>query len=226
VTKPVIEWDKVDFLGRLSVANRRRLLVGSTRTVYPAGALAIRPGGPRVVFVIDSGLARAYWSLPDGRQTTVAFFRPDEIVGATTFLDNPPSTFVQTITESTLTVLDPDNLRTLAEHEVQVAMAMATNLSLRVRDAFRLVTLRSLGSIRERVAYDLLTRASQSQVVAGRLEVRATQTQLADSIGSSREVLSRALRDLRAAGIVETEPGLIRVLNPQRLVAIVRFFVT
>jgi CRP/FNR family transcriptional regulator len=226
LTKPAIELDRVDFLGRLSVANRRRLLLGSTRAVYPAGTLAIRPGGPRVVFLIDSGLARAYWTIPDGRQAAVAFYRPQEIVISNTFLDRPPWTFVQTITDSTLTLLDPDNVRALAEHEVQVAVAMATNLSLRVRDAFRLITVRSLGSIRERLAYDLLTRTSQSQLVAGRLEVRATQTQLADSIGSSREVLSRALRDLRAAGIVETAPGLVRVLNPQQLVAIVSCFVT
>jgi hypothetical protein len=38
-------------------------------------------------------------------------------------------------------------------------------------------------------------------------------------------VMSRALRDLRAEGIVETAPGLIRVLDPERLAAIVRTFV-
>jgi CRP-like cAMP-binding protein len=76
------------------------------------------------------------------------------------------------------------------------------------------------------VAYDLLDRASQSQLVVGRLDVTATQAQLADSIGSSREVLSRTLADFRAAGIVETAPGVVRVLNPQRLAAIVDAFVT
>jgi CRP/FNR family cyclic AMP-dependent transcriptional regulator len=224
--KPEIDTDAVDFLSLLSAANRRRLLAGSTRTVYAAGALAIWPGGDRVVFLLDSGLARAFWTIPDGRQTTVAFFRPQEIVGGTTFPDNPPWTFVQAITESTLILLDPDKFRTLAKKEPQVAMAMAATLSMRVRDGFRLTTVRSLGSIRERVAYDLLTRASQSQRVVGRLEVQATQAQLADSIGSSREVLSRAMRDLRAAGIVETSPGLVRVINPQKLAAIVSAFVT
>jgi CRP-like cAMP-binding protein len=61
--------------------------------------------------------------------------------------------------------------------------------------------------------------------VVGRLEVRATQADLADSIGSSREVMSRALRDLREEGIVETAPGVIRVVNPADLAAIVRAFV-
>lgn len=223
--KPAIQPDAVHFLSLLSADNRRRLLEGSTRMVFPAGAIAVRPGGPRLAFVIESGLVRAYWTIPDGRQTTVAIFRADEIVGGTTFADNPPWTFIQAISESSVTVLDIDRFRMLADQEAQVAMAIATNLSRRVRDAHRLVTVRSLGTIRERVAYDLLERASQSQLVIGRLEVTGTQAQLADSIGSSREVLSRAIADLRAEGIVETAPGVVRVLDSRRLADIVAAFV-
>lgn len=224
LAKSAIDRDDVRFLSLLSTASRRSLLEGSTRVVYPAGAIAIRPGGRRLTFLIDSGLARAYWTIPDGRQATIAILRPDELVGATAFVDNPRA-FVQAITETTVTVLDLYRFRTLVEQEVEVALAISAHLSMRVRDAYRLVSVRTLGNIRERVAYDLLDRASQSQVVVGRLEVEATQSQLADSIGSSREVLSRALADLRMAGIVETAPGVVRVLNPQRLAAIVRAFV-
>lgn len=224
LTRSVIERDEVDFLSLLSMANRRWLLERSTRAVYPAGALAIRPGGRRLTFLIDSGLARVYWTIPDGRQATIAILRPDELVGATAFGESP-RTFVQAITETTVTILDLDHFRTVVEQEVEVAMAIATHLSMRVRDAYRLVAVRTLGNIRQRVAYDLLDRASQSQLVIGRLEIVATQAQLADSIGSSREVLSRAIGDLRAAGIVETAPGVVRVLDPQRLADIVSEFV-
>ena len=54
---------------------------------------------------------------------------------------------------------------------------------------------------------------------------RQTHADLADSIGSSREVVSRALRRLRTLEIVETAPGLVRVTDPERLVAVVRAFV-
>ncbi|MEA2627981.1 MAG: Crp-like helix-turn-helix domain, partial [Chloroflexota bacterium] len=56
-------------------------------------------------------------------------------------------------------------------------------------------------------------------------EARATHEDLAYSIGSSREVVSRTLKGLRLAGIVETAPGRTRVLNPVRLAAIARAFV-
>jgi CRP-like cAMP-binding protein len=176
-------------------------------------------------YIIESGLARAFWSLPDGRQTTIAIVRPNELVGSTAAVGWVPWIFMQLITESTLLTLDTQELRMLASTEVEVAVAISQHLASRIRDAYRLIAVRSLGNIRERVAYDLLDRAAQSQLVVGRLEVMATQADLADSIGSSREVMSRALRDLRAEGIVETAPGLIRVLEPERLAAIVKAFV-
>jgi CRP-like cAMP-binding protein len=223
--QPVVDRDDVDFLSLLSAPNCRRILEGSTRAVYSAGASIAHPGGAQPVFLIERGLARAYWSVPDGRQTTVAILRQHELVGGAAVAGNPPWTFVQAITESTLTILDRQNVRALAEEEAEVALAIATQLSRRVSDACQLVAIRSLGNIRTRIAYDLLDRASQSQTVIGRLEVTATQSQLADSIGSAREVLSRALADLRAAGVVETAPGVVRILKPQQLADIVSEFV-
>ena len=222
---PAAPSTSVDFMSLLSVANRRRLLQGSTRAVQPAGTIALRPMGPARTYVVESGLGRAFWSLPDGRQTTVAIVRPRELVGATVSLGHAPWLFMQIITESTLVTLDTEVLRTLTATELEVSAAVSLDLAMRVRDAYRLIAVRSLGNIRERMAYDLLDRAAQSQLVVGRLEVIATQADLADSIGSSREVMSRALRDLRAEGILETAPGVIRVLDPARLAAIVRAFV-
>jgi hypothetical protein len=47
--------------------------------------------------------------------------------------------------------------------------------------------------------------------------VRASQQQLADSIGSVREVVARSLRGLRDDRIVATGPNLVRVLDVERL---------
>jgi CRP/FNR family cyclic AMP-dependent transcriptional regulator len=212
----------VDFLSLLSPANRRRLLEGSTRAVYPGGTIVAHPSGAALAYLVDYGLARLYWNVPDGRQATIAIIRPKELAGGTMALGASPWVFMQVITDTALTILNVATLRELAAAELEVSSAISAHLAMRVREAYRLIAVRSLGNIRERVAYDLLDRAAHSQLVVGRLEVRATQADLADSIGSSREVMSRALRDLRAEGIVETAPGVIRVLNPAGLAAIVR----
>jgi CRP/FNR family transcriptional regulator, anaerobic regulatory protein len=217
--------DAIDFLSLLSDVNRRRVLEGSTKRAYPAGSIAFHPEGLEPPFVLERGLARVYTSAPDGRQATVTFVHRNELAGGTAIVSRPPRVHIQVVINSTLTILDADKVRRLAATEAAVCQAVAVHLAARVRSSFRLISVRSLGNIRERVAYDLLDRACQSQLVVGRLEVSATHADLALSIGSSREVVSRALRDLRSAGIVETVPGLVRVIDPVRLAAIVRAFV-
>jgi CRP/FNR family transcriptional regulator len=225
MSAPGLARDGVDFLSLLSEANRRRVLEGSTRTVFRAGSIAFHPEGPPVLFLLESGLARAYSSVPDGRQATVAFAHENELIGGIVILSRPPMLYVQAVVESTLRTLDVETVRKLAASEIDVLNAIASHLTARVFRAFQLIGVRSLGNIRERVAYDLLERACRSQLMVGRLEARATHANIADSIGSSREVVSRALRDLRVARIVETAPGMVRVIDPIRLAAIVRAFV-
>lgn len=215
----------LDFLSLVTEANRERLLAGSTQGTFPPGSIVIRPDGPPAAYLLETGLARTYWNVPDGRQATMAFAHPTELVGVTSITGEPPWLFLQVITESRMTILDINAVRKLAATDVEISTAVGAHLLRRLREAYRLIAVRTLGNIKERVAYDLLDRAAQSQLVVGRLEVRATQADLADSVGSSREVMSRALRELRVEGIVETAPGVIRVLDPTRLAAIVRAFV-
>ena len=221
---PGFEKDEVDFLSLLSEDNRRRALEGSTRAEYPPGAIAYHPEMPPRAFLLDRGLARAYVGVPDGRQATCTYFHSNELIGGTTIVSHPPRILVQVIVKSTLICLDLPMLRKLAVTENQVTGAIAVHLAALVRSAFRLIAVRSLGDIRQRLAYDLLDRACRSQLEVGRLEARATHADLADSIGSAREVVGRALAVMREAGLVETSPGLVRVIDPLRVAAIVRAF--
>jgi CRP/FNR family transcriptional regulator len=221
---PDFERDEVDFLSLLSEANRRRLLEGSTKAEYNAGAIAYQPESPPRAFLLDRGLARAYVSVPDGRQATTLFFHSNELIGGTTIVSRPPRIVVQVVVKSTLTSLDLPRVRRLATAENQVLAAVAMHLAAMVRNSLKIIAVRTLGDIRERLAYDLLDRACRSQLAVGRLEARATHADLADSIGSAREVVGRTLSRLRDEGIVENSPGLVRVVDPLRLAGIVRAF--
>jgi CRP/FNR family transcriptional regulator, cyclic AMP receptor protein len=48
---------------------------------------------------------------------------------------------------------------------------------------------------------------------------KVSQQELADAAGSVREVVARALRDLRVAGIVATAADRVEILDPARLYA-------
>lgn len=221
----------VDLLSLLSSAKRRLVLEGSKRAAYPAGTIAFHAGPPGRAFLLEKGLARVFMNVPDGREATVAFIHPGNLVGARNLIggipidDDPPLTGVQAVLDSTFTLLDLDIVRRLAAADIDVITAIATHLAERVHYDLRVVAVRTLGTVSERLAFDLLDRASRFQLADGRLEARATHEELAYSIGSSREVVGRSLKKLRAVGIIETAPRLTRVLDPVRLAALVRAFV-
>jgi CRP-like cAMP-binding protein len=220
----------VDLLSLLSSAKQRKVLEGAKRVDYRAGAVAFRPGAPRA-FLLDKGLARIYMSVRDGREVTVAFIHPGNLVGArnvlrgTSINKEAALTSVQAVIDSTFTLLDLNNLRQLAATDFEVVGAIATHLAERVHYDLRRVAVRTLGTVTERLAFDLLDRAFKSHLADGRLEAKATHEALAHSIGSSREVVGRSLKELRSARIVEATPGKIRILDPARLTAVVRAFV-
>jgi CRP-like cAMP-binding protein len=94
-------------------------------------------------------------------------------------------------------------------------------MASRISQAARLVTVRSLGTVRERLAYDLLERASDQLLRGEASSLRVTHEELAESIGSAREVVSRVLGELRRSGVINASPGVLSVLELERLAAIV-----
>jgi CRP/FNR family transcriptional regulator, cyclic AMP receptor protein len=224
--------ENFDFLALLTNANQRSLLEKSKQTSYPAGSVAVAQGDLGRAFLLRRGLVRIYWTAPDGRETTITFMYPGDLVGAPLLVPGPAGTWgfpgsvaAQIVVDSTLTFLDLETVRRLAAREIEVVTAIASCLAARVVRDIRKVAVGSLGNVPERLAVDLLERATRTQLSQGRLEAKATHQELADSIGSSREVVSRALKALRAQKIVETGPRLTRILDPVRLAMTVRTYV-
>jgi len=73
--------------------------------------------------------------------------------------------------------------------------------------------------VRQRVAAHLLDLAATQQNPEGPLVARVSQQELADAVGSVREVVARVLRDLRLAGIVATSGDAVRIVDAGLLYA-------
>jgi CRP-like cAMP-binding protein len=72
-------------------------------------------------------------------------------------------------------------------------------------------------SVRQRIGCHLLDLASEQQHGA-ELVARISQQDLAEAVGTVREVVVRVLRELREDGIVETGRTGLRLATPHRLV--------
>ena len=212
------------FLSLLTPAAREQLLRTSRRVDYRAGSIVYRPGEGERVLIVTGGIVRIYFQGAEGRQATVLFGHSGSIVGVVNVLGEIPQLFGQAIVRTSAIQVDHRVFRELVNRDLSTANVVAAYVAMRLRKTMELVGLRTIGSIRERLAYDLLDRACREQLASGRLIVEASQTELADSIGTSREVAARALAVLRSEGLVTTRRGIVQIESPTRLAKIVRDF--
>jgi CRP/FNR family cyclic AMP-dependent transcriptional regulator len=208
------------FLDLLKQPDRDEVLRGSRRIHYPEGATYHQHQAAPMALVVESGLIRIFVSSEDGRQASVAYFHPGDTYAALEILPSGPAS-LQALTESTVLVLDPLNLTRLLTQNYAVSEAGVRILGREIARLVRVITVRSLGSMTERLAFDLLERASETQLREGELVCHVTHEQLADSIGSTREVVSRIVGDLRRRGLLITSPRQIRVADVSQLCWIV-----
>jgi CRP/FNR family transcriptional regulator len=205
------------FLGRLPRDVVDELIAEGQRTDYPAGSTIYREGAaPREALVVR-GLLRVFMTSPDGRQVTVRYAREADVLGIAVMVGGPVNVAVQTITDSSLFSIDGRQLTEAARRDARVAWALAEELNRRLYDTLQQTAINTFGSVKQRVAAALLDLASAQQRPQDRLAAQVSQQELADAVGSVREVVARALRELRLAGLVATGPHSVLIVDPTGL---------
>jgi CRP/FNR family transcriptional regulator, cyclic AMP receptor protein len=205
------------YLGELPPEVVDPLIADQIRLDYPAGTIIYRPGDAPRVFLVVSGLIRVFMTSPEGRQVTVRYGRPSDVMGTPLVVGGPLNVNAMTLAPTSVSAIDSRRLGDDARRDVRLAYAMAEEMNRRLADALGQIAINTFGSVKQRVAFHLLDLASAQQEPAGSLEAQVSQQELADSIGSVREVVARALRDLRASGIVSTSTDSVVILDPARL---------
>jgi len=205
------------FLGGLPLELVGELLSAGVRTDHPAGATIYRQGEAPRTFLVVHGLLRVYMSSPDGRQVTVRYARGCDVLGVAVLVGGPADVGVQTLARSSLYRLDAAALATAARRDGRVGWALAEELNRRLYENLRQTAVNAFGTVRQRVALHVLDLASAQLSGGGELVASVSQQELAEAVGSVREVVARVLRDLRRAGLVATGPGGVRVLDPAGL---------
>ena len=205
------------FLADLPAELLARLRSDGERADYPAGTTVYRAGDPPQAALVVRGLIRVFLSSTEGRQVTVRYARPGDVLGVAVLVGGPVGTTVQTVEPSSVFRISARTLTAAARHDPRVCWAIAEELDRRLYDVLEQTAVNAFGSVRQRIAAHLLDLASDGQSALGRLEAHVSQQELADATGSVREVVARALRDLRTAGIVATSAEGVVILDPARL---------
>jgi CRP-like cAMP-binding protein len=187
-----------------------------------AGEVVFREGDEsNTCYIVRSGHARAVREHPDGRTLTLANFGPGDIFGELAmFGDERRSATVETLEEiEVIAILGADMRRLLREHP-DISVKLLTALSRRLRETNERLARQSFQTVQSRVAAvlaQLVKTARKEGAAEADVLITATQADLAQLAGSSRESASRFLAVLERAGIITQGRGKLTVHDPAAL---------
>ena len=172
-------------------------------------------------YIVAGGHARALREHSDGRTIALARFGPGDIFGELAMFDDERrSATVEAMDDlSAFAVMSADMRRLMREHP-DIAVKLVTSLGRRLRAANERLARQSFQTVQSRVASVLTGLVEQARAEgagAGDVLVTATQAELAQLAGSSRESASRFLAVLERAGIVSQGRGRLTVHDPAAL---------
>ncbi len=220
--------DVVELLGRvpafstLEPSDLERIAGVAVPRSFEPGQVVFREGDSSdTCYVVREGRARAIRTHGDGRTITLATFGPGDIFGELAmFEDERRSATVEAIEQiSVVGVLGPDMRRLMKEHS-EISARLVIALGRRLRETNERLSRQSFQTVQSRVAA-VLSEIVAAEIAAGKnsadVLVTATQADLAQLAGSSRESASRFLAVLERAGVISQGRGRLTVHNPAAL---------
>jgi len=176
-------------------------------------------------YVVRDGKARAVRAHSDGRMITLATFGAGDIFGELAMFESElRSATVEAIESmSAVAILGGDMRRLLGEHH-EMAIKLVVSLGRRLRETNERLTRQSFQTVQSRLAGVLgqLVEAAQAEGAGERhVLIVATQADLAQLAGCSRETASRFLAVLERAGTVTQGRGKLTVNEPAALMGYV-----
>ena len=194
------------------VADSDILDVAAGELIYGAGQV------PEVIAIL-SGMARVFMWSARGRQVTLRYAGRGELIGLGPRLAGVDVTSAEAVSDTTAAIVPLDEVQRLAAANPALAWDITEQVAGWASEA-----VLSLGDVAPlpmtaRVAAHLL---HVSVAMPNAVSAHITHQRLADAVGTAREVVSRALGELRRDGVVETSQGEIVITDLTRLAIIAR----
>ena len=199
----------------LGPATRAELDSAACSRILNVGEVLYAADGPARVGVVVSGLLRTVVPMPDGRQITLHHIRSGGIYGLTTIF-HPVPFRVEVVRRAVVIEIDPTTIKRVARKSADLGWLISRQLAGAVLQVPAMIEEFGFKPVRQRVArhlLDLCIRDPQQ----GLLVARVTRQDLAESVGSAREVVSRCLRSFSNAGFISLASASITILNAEAL---------
>lgn len=162
------------------------------------------------------GLVKVFKTSPEGREQVLRLIAAGHTFNDVPALDGGPNPASAAAMEpSTIYMIRRAELHQLIMSEPAVAAAVIQVLAQALRHLVELVEDLSLRRVTARVAKLLLAQGTASG--DAEREHHLTQQEMAAIVGTAREVVGRALKELEVAGAIEMRQGHVTIVNNEYL---------
>jgi CRP/FNR family cyclic AMP-dependent transcriptional regulator len=196
-----------------------RLAVHGNVRSFAAHAILINEGDQTdTLYILLAGRVKLYSSADNGREIVITELTPGQYFGELSLDGAPRSLSAQALEPTRCCVVAGAELRQFLAAEPDFALHLTHKLIRMARRLTDQVKSLALQDVYGRVVRLLME--SSDEVGAERvLRHKLTQQDIADRVGSSREMVNRIMKELAAGGYVSPDPALQRLVIRRKLPA-------
>lgn len=184
---------------------------------YPKNNILYYQGDPPgSICLVVSGRVKCTLMNEEGREVVLNVVRPGGVFGLISAMDGGPQPAnAITAQRSRLAKFPVDDFVAWLAHQKMVQKVIMAEFGRRIRDAYQKIGEHALMGVKERLLMallDIADREGEPEAEGSTIVfTRPTHQELANRIGSSREVVSRLLKDLLDSDFLQAEGRVIRV---------------
>ncbi len=189
---------------------------------YPKGSVILFEDDPGdALFLVAAGQVKVVLIGEDGREVILSVLGEGSFFGEMSLLDDEPrSAHVIAMEDSNLLALRREDFHSRLRSSPEVAISLLRELSRRLRRADEKIGSLVLLDVNGRVA-DLLLRLADDEG-GDRITRKPTHHMISQMIGSSRETVSRTMRDFAQRGLIQVSRREIRLADRSSLMVAAR----
>ncbi|MEM9954776.1 MAG: Crp/Fnr family transcriptional regulator [Chloroflexota bacterium] len=201
-----IDWNRIACFSGVAPHILDKLNAASHRHLYQAGATIFNEGDACAGFhVVIEGLVRIYRISPEGRLHTLSLLRPIASFNEVAAVDGRTNPYIAVaVTQATIVVISHEQIMELLATERDVLQNYVQALAQVNRDYIERLEDMTFRTIPSRLAKLFLHETTYADHIS-EAPTKLTQEEIASILGTTREVVGRALRGLLNAGLLRKE---------------------
>ena len=206
---------------RLTHSEQNTLRTTAYRQTITKGTILIAGStGCMGLLLVQTGQLRAFTTNTERELTLYRLFEHDMcLFSASCVMSNIQfDIYIEAVEDTSLWVIPTDTYKHLMNTSLTIANYTNDLMASRLSDVMWLIEQVMWHSFDKRLANFLL----EESTITGTTELKYTHEQIANHIGSAREVVTRMLKHFQTEGIVQLSRGIIKLTDIPRLNLLVK----